>query len=271
MLDFGQLWNRLDPFDNPSNLLDIIVVALLFWWLLDVIRGTRAVQLLRGVIVLLVAALLIGTVLPLPTLNWLLENAVRPALFVGIPVLFQPELRRALETLGRTGDLFTRRPFAAQSGDMATTINLLVRAAVQLSQRQTGALIVIERNTGLQEYADRGVIVDGRLSVILLLNIFFPNAPLHDMAVIVRAGRVLAANVVLPLSENVVGNPRFGTRHRAALGISEQSDALALVVSEETGSISVANNGRIVRHLNEARLRKLLAELLNVPLEDVTA
>ena len=271
MFDLGQFWERLDPLHNPINLLDILIVALLFWWLLDIIRGTRAVQLLRGVIVLLVAALVIGSVLPLPTLRWLLRNAVQPALFVAIPVLFQPELRRALEALGRTGDLLSRRPFANHGGDGAATVNLLVRAAVQLSQRQTGALIVIERNTGLQEYADRGVIVDARLSVVLLLNIFFPNAPLHDMAVIIRAGRILAANVVLPLSENLLGSTRYGTRHRAALGISEQSDALALVVSEETGGISVANNGRIVRHLNEARLRRLLAELLNVPLEEVVA
>ncbi len=271
MTNLGQFWERLDPLNNPINLLDILIVALLFWWLLDVIRGTRAVQLLRGVIVLLVVALAIGSVLPLPTLHWLLTNAVQPALFVAIPVLFQPELRRALEALGRTGDLLSRRPFANHAGEGATTVNLLVRAAVQLSQRQMGALIVIERNTGLQEYADRGVILDARLSVVLLLNIFFPNAPLHDMAVIIRTGRILAANVVLPLSENILGSTRYGTRHRAALGISEQSDALALVVSEETGGISVANNGRIVRHLNEARLRRLLAELLNVPLEEVVA
>src|SRR5918911_3825398 len=218
MLDLTQFWDRLNPLRNPINLLDILFVALLFWWLLDVIRGTRAVQLLRGIIVLLVAALVIGSVLPLPTLRWLLRNAVQPALFVAIPVLFQPELRRALEALGRTGDLLARRPFANHAGDEASTINLLVRAAVQLSQRQTGALIVIERNTGLQEYEDRGVILDARLSVVLLLNIFFPNAPLHDMAVIIRTGRILAANVVLPLSEKFLGGTRFGTRHRAAFG-----------------------------------------------------
>jgi len=271
MLDLSQLWDRLDPLRNPLNLLDILLVALLFWWLLDVIRGTRAVQLLRGLIVLLILSLAIGTVLPLPTLDWLLTNAVRPALFVAIPVLFQPELRRALEALGRTGDLLSRRPFGNQSGDLVPMITLLARAATQLSQQQTGALIVIERNTGLQEYADRGVVLEARLSVALLLNIFFTNAPLHDMAVIIREGRILAANVVLPLSENVVGATRYGTRHRAALGISEQSDAIAVIVSEETGSISVATSGRIVRHLNEARLRKLLGELLNVPLQEATA
>lgn len=266
MLDITQLWERLNPVQQPANILDILIVALLFWLLIDVIRGTRAVQLLRGVIVLVIAALLAGSFLPLPTLKWLIETALRPALFVSIPVLFQPELRRALESLGRTGGRLTRKPFALAPSEQAV-LTILVRAAQQLSDNRTGALMVIERETGLQEYADRGVVLDSRLSVLLLLNIFFPNAPLHDMAVIIRNGRILAANVVLPLSENILGSSRYGTRHRAALGISEQSDAVALVVSEETGSISVATNGRMVRHLNEERLRRLLSELLNVPIE----
>lgn len=265
--DLAEFWSRLNPLQYPGNWLDIFIVALLFWWLLGIIRGTRAVQLLRGVTVLLIIAFAVGSLLPLTTLNWLLENAVRPALFVAIPVLFQPELRRALETLGRSSEVLTRRPFSSNN-DMATTINVLVRATAQLSQQQTGALMVIERNTGLQEYADRGVILDARLSVPLLLNIFFLNSPLHDLAVIIRGGRILAANAVLPLSENV-GTPRYGSRHRAGLGVSEQSDAIAVIVSEETGSISVATNGRMVRHLTEARLRKLLADLLNVTLEEI--
>jgi diadenylate cyclase len=268
MPDLEEFWSRLNPFQYPGNALDIVIVALIFWWLLGIIRGTRAVQLLRGVTVLLIATFAIGSVLQLQTVEWLLSNAIRPALFVAIPVLFQPELRRALETLGRTSEAFTRRPFGANHSDIATTITILVRAAVQLSQQQTGALMVIERNTGLQEYADRGVILDARVSVPLLLNIFFVNSPLHDLAVIIRGSRIVAANAVLPLSENVVGTPRYGSRHRAALGVSEQSDAIAVVVSEETGSISVATNGRMVRHLSEARLRKLLAELLNVTLEE---
>jgi uncharacterized protein (TIGR00159 family) len=267
--DFADFWSRLNPLQYPGNWLDIFIVALLFWWLLGIIRGTRAVQLLRGVTVLLIFAFAVGSLLQLTTLNWLLENAIRPALFVAIPVLFQPELRRALETLGRSSEVLTRRPFS-NNNDMAATINVLVRATAQLAQQQTGALMVIERNTGLQEYADRGVILDARLSAPLLLNIFFLNSPLHDLAVIVRGGRILAANAVLPLSENVVGTPRYGSRHRAALGVSEQSDAIAVVVSEETGAISVATNGRMVRHLSEARLRKLLADLLNVTLEEAT-
>jgi diadenylate cyclase len=268
MPDLIDFWSRLNPLEHFGNWLDIIVVALLFWWLLNVIRGTRAVQLLRGVTVLLIASFLIGELLQLQTLQWLLTNVIQPALIVAIPVLFQPELRRALETIGRTSEVVTRRSFGAGNGDMAATINIVVRAAAQLSQQQTGALMVIERNTGLQEYADRGVILDARLSVPLLLNIFFLNSPLHDLAVIIRGNRILAANAVLPLSENVVGAARYGSRHRAALGISEVSDAIAVVVSEETGSISVATNGRMVRHLSETRLRKLLAELLNVPLDE---
>lgn len=269
MLDLAQLWERLNPLRHPFNLLDILLVAVLFWLLIDVIRGTRAVQLLRGIVLLAIFALLAGSFLPLETLRWLITNALRPALFVGIPVLFQPELRRALESLGRTSTFLTRR-FGSSGGEQAITVNVLVRAAQQLSQSQTGALVVIERETGLQEHADRGVVLDARLSVVLLLNIFFTNSPLHDMAVIIRNGRVLAANVVLPLSESMLGAARYGTRHRAALGISEQSDAVAVVVSEETGSISVATNGRMVRHLNETRLRLLLAELLHVQPEETT-
>lgn len=268
MPDIIEFLSRLNPLEHPGNWLDIVIVALMFWWLLGIIRGTRAVQLLRGVTILLIVTFAAATILPLTTLRWLLENAIRPALFVAIPVLFQPELRRALETLGRSSEVISRRPFGTSNNDLANTINVLVRASAQLAQQQTGALMVIERNTGLQEYADRGVILDARLSVPLLLNIFFVNSPLHDLAVIIRGDRILAANAVLPLSENVVGTPRYGSRHRAALGVSEQSDAISVVVSEETGSISVATNGRMVRHLTEARLRKLLAELLNVTLEE---
>ncbi|MFO7168243.1 MAG: diadenylate cyclase CdaA [Chloroflexota bacterium] len=264
----NRLLERLNPFVDPRPLLDIAIVALIFYWLLGVIRGTRAVQLLRGIGVLLVLSILLSSLLPLETLRWLLRNAVQPALFVAIPVLFQPELRRALESLGRTNDLFGRPFNRTNRAELLETINGVARAAQQLSQQGVGALMVIERETGLQEYADRGVILDARLAVPLLLNIFYPNSPLHDMAVILRGNRILAANVVLPLSEDVVGQRRYGTRHRAAKGISEQSDAIAVVVSEETGAISLCNDGRMVSYLSEARLRGMLAGLLKVPLED---
>lgn len=268
MPDILRLIERLNPFVSLLPLLDIAIVSLIFFWLLGVIRGTRAVQLLRGVGIVLALSILLGSVLNLPTLNWLLSNALRPALIVAIPVLFQPELRRALESLGRTNDLFGRPFGRANRSELLETISVVARAAQLLSQQGVGALIVIERETRLQEYADRGVIIDARLAVPLLLNIFYPNSPLHDMAVIVRGNRILAANVVLPLSEDTVGQRRYGTRHRAAKGISEQSDAICVVVSEETGAISLVNDGRMVSYLNEARLRNMLAGLLKVSLEE---
>jgi diadenylate cyclase len=267
----SRLRDRLNPLNDPLPFVDIAIVALIFFWLLGVIRGTRAVQLLRGIGILLVASLILGSLLPLETLRWLLQNVIQPALLVAIPVLFQPELRRALEGLGRTNDLFGRPFGRANRVELIETVNGVARAAQQLSQQGVGALMVIERETGLQEYADRGVILEARLAVPLLLNIFYPNSPLHDMAVIVRNNRILAANVVLPLSEDVGGPRRYGTRHRAAKGISEQSDAIAVVVSEETGAISVVTDGRMVSYLNEARLRNMLAGLLKVPLEESSA
>ncbi|NJM06642.1 TIGR00159 family protein [Candidatus Gracilibacteria bacterium] len=267
-MDLTRLWERLNPLTSPYTTLDILAVAALFFWLLGVIRGTRAVQLLRGVGIVLAISFLISTVASdrLVTLDWLLRTVIQPALVVAIPVLFQPELRRALETLGRTGDLLNRPFGAAQRSETLEMISAVSRAATQLSQQGVGALIVIERRTQLQEFADRGVILDARLAVPLLLNIFYPNSPLHDMAVIIRNNRILAANVVLPLSEEVLGPRRYGTRHRAAKGISEQSDAIAVVVSEETGSISVVNDGRMASYLNESRLRTMLAGLLKVQL-----
>jgi diadenylate cyclase len=272
MPDLPRFWTRLNLLESPRSLLDIFFVALLFFWLLEVIQGTRAMRALRGVgILLFIAMMLSTTVSGLTTLTWLLRTAIYPALFVAIPVLFQPELRRAMERLGRTGGIFSSFPFSknTDSDDLLETVNGVSRAAAQLSKQNIGALILIERETRLQEYAERGVILDARLAVPLLLNIFYPNSPLHDMAVIIRDNRILAANVVLPLSEDVVGgHRRFGTRHRAAKGISEQSDAVVVVVSEETGTISLVYEGRMTSYLNETRLRNMLAPLLHVSLEE---
>lgn len=268
-MDLSRLWARLNPLTSPFALIDILVVALLVYWLLGIVRGTRAVQLLRGIGIVLALTIFVGTVArdQLQTLSWLLSTIVTPALIVGVPVLFQPELRRALESLGRSSELLSRPLSGANRSELLETINSISRAAIQLSQQGIGALIVIERSSRLQEYAERGVILDSRISTALLLNIFYPNAPLHDMAVIVRGNRILAANVVLPLSEDVIGPRRYGTRHRAAKGISEQTDALAVVVSEETGAISLVQDGRMASYLTEARLRAMLAGLLSVPLE----
>jgi uncharacterized protein (TIGR00159 family) len=250
---------------TPLALLDIFVVAVIFFWLLTVARGTRAMPLLRGIAILLGMIAVLSTTLNLTALRKLLEIAF-PALVIAVPVIFQPELRRALEQLGQTRT-WLNLPFAHTEEDIEKTIDEISRAVVQLSRQRIGALIVIERETGLQEYADRGVPEDAILTRQTLIQIFTPNTPLHDGAVIVRQNRILAAAVVLPLTEAPIGGT-LGTRHRAAVGISEQSDAIAIVVSEETGQISMAMGGRLVRDLTHDKLKATLRARLRVDRDD---
>jgi len=237
-----------------QSAIDIALVAAIFYGLLRLFRGTPAVTLLRGVLLILVVISIITSVLQLSAFEWLLRNSL-PAILIALPVIFQPELRRALERMGRTGLLFrwgNRESLGEQMADY------LVAAAFQLAEHRHGALIVLEGETGLQNYIETGVMIDGIVSTQLLLTIFFPNTPLHDGAVILRDNRVVAAKCVLPLSSRPSAEVQYGTRHRAALGITEQSDALAIVVSEETGWVSVARNGRIVRRLDERRLKRVI-------------
>lgn len=241
---------------GPSAILDIIIVSLLLYWLLSLISGTSAVTLVRGILIFLTLGFVLSNVFNLTMLQFLLRNSI-PALIFAIPVLFAPEIRRALEQLGRAGSLIPRTTVASPNTRLAETI---ARAAQQLSERRFGALLIIERATPLGEYASKGVAMDALLSSELLLNIFWPNSPLHDGAVIVHGDRVVAAAVVLPLAQSPTVE-HIGTRHRAAIGITEISDAIAVVVSEETGTISLANAGRMVRNLGEARLQKVLSIL----------
>jgi diadenylate cyclase len=258
--DLGWLFSRLG---DLRSILDILVVSVVIYWLLWVAQGTRATQLIRGVIILLALMYFLATSLDLSTLNWLLSKTW-PALVIAIPVIFQPEIRRALEQLGHTGT-WLRTPFpTGTEEDMERMVDEIVRASAQLSRQRFGALIVVERETGLQDYADKGVPLDATLTRQLLINIFFPNSPLHDAAVIVRGDRVVAASVVLPLTDNVSAMGQLGTRHRAGIGITEESDALAVVVSEETGQIAVAHNGRLIRNLDQDRLRRVLRSLLRL-------
>ncbi len=243
------------------EMLDILIVALLFFWLLTVAQGTRAMPLLRGIAILLVAMAVLSSIYDLVALRRLLQIAF-PSLLIAVPVIFQPELRRALEQLGQTRT-WLNLPFAHTEEDVDHTIDEIVRAAVQLARQRIGALIVIERETGLQEYADRGVPLSATLTRQLLIQIFTPNTPLHDGATIVRHQFVLAAAVVLPLTEAPIGGT-LGTRHRAAVGISEVSDAIAVVVSEETGTISVALGGRLTRDMTHDRLKATLRALMRV-------
>ncbi|NJK79701.1 MAG: TIGR00159 family protein [Chloroflexaceae bacterium] len=269
MENIQNLLNRLNPLVYPTTFIDILVVTAIFFWLLGVVQGTRAVQLVRGISILLVLSFFVGSIFDgLRTLEWLLRTAIQPALIVAIPILFQPELRRALETLGRSTNLLNRPFGTADSSELLETMNSVSRAAAQLSKQGIGALMVLERNTRLQEYASRGVLLDARVAVPLLLNIFYPNSPLHDMAVIIRGNRIVAANVVLPLSEDIVGQRRYGTRHRAAKGISEQTDAVTVVVSEETGAISLVVDGRMISYLSESRLRSMLIQLFRIKVEE---
>ncbi len=244
---------------NLSSVFDILIVAFVSYRLMLLIKGTRAVQLIKGIAVLVVATAL-TSIFNLYTINWLLKQAMT-ALVVALPVVFQPELRRALEKLGRGG--FISRTLPAQ-GEMerGKVIAEIARATTVLSKNKMGALIILERDTGLEEYIDTGVKIEGLVSAEFLVNIFVTKTPLHDGAVIVRGDRVAAAACFLPLTENPDLASDLGTRHRAGIGISEVSDAVALIVSEETGTVSLSVEGVLQRQLEEAELKEKLDALL---------
>lgn len=237
------------------DVVDILLVAAIFFWLFYLVRGTRAVALLRGVIFLVIVVLLLGGLIELRAFGWLVQRAL-PALLVAVPVIFQPELRRALEQLGRPGTLFGWG--MGEREEIESSLSTITEAAETLARRRQGALVVLERQSGLQEFVESGVELDAKVSYDLLLTIFNPNTTLHDGAVIVREGRIVAAASVLPLSTAFLADRQLGLRHRAAIGVTEESDAIAVVVSEERGTISIAHNGRIIRNLDAKRLQKVL-------------
>ncbi len=246
---------------NWASVLDIAIVTLVFFWFLVLIYQTRADQVLRGVVLLVVAGALLASTLQLTVLGWLVVHSL-PVLLIAIPVIFQPELRKLLEQLGRTSRIINH-PLASLTPPAAEhTVTQIVLACEQLSRQSFGALIVIERKTGLQDYADSGTRLDGAVSVELLEALFYKNSALHDGAVIIQGDRVVAAKCVLPLSDNVGSGAPIGTRHRAAIGISEVTDAVAVVVSEETGTISVAANGKLIRGLSGESLQRMLLTFL---------
>ncbi len=238
-----------------STPIDIALVTAVFYALLYAIRGTQAVQLMRGLIVVTLIIILVttGVLDTLIAFGWLVSHTLT-ALLVAIPVIFQPELRRALERLGRAGVVPRRTTEEAAT----RVISSIRRATRELSDRRHGALIVVEQETGLQNIAETGIEMDAVISSDLLITIFHPKTPLHDGAVIVRGDRVIAATAVLPLPSNPPADRHMGTRHLAAIGVTEVSDAIAVVVSEETGAISVARFGRMVRNLDDGRLARLL-------------
>lgn len=243
---------------RATTILDIGITALLIYWLFSLIRGTRAVRLIIGVTVLF-GVYFVAQSLQLLLLTQILQTGAVVGLFA-LVVVFQPELRRALDRIGRVGSFGWL--FSAESRTADHVATEVARAAALLSAEGHGALIVLERETGLEEIAESGVMIHGDLSADLLRTIFMPRTALHDGAVIVREGRVLAAGALLPLAETTVQTERFGTRHRAALGITEQTDAIVVVVSEENGHVSLVQRARIVRNLNEQQLARSVRSLL---------
>lgn len=254
MWELGWLIERL----SWPDMLDIFLVAALFFAIFYALRGTRAVPLLRGITALLVTLALLGRIVRLQALSWLVTQ-VLPVILFALPVIFQPELRRALERLGRGHFL----ALATSSGE--TTEKLLeavVAASRDMAAHKTGALIVFARDTGLQEYIETGVPLDALVTPELLTTIFNHHTVLHDGAVIIQDQRIAAAACVMPLTSAFLSDRQLGLRHRAAIGITEDSDAVALVVSEERGTISLTHNGRIIRDLDPDRLMAVLRTFL---------
>lgn len=241
------------------DFIDIAIVAYVFYKIMGLIKETRSIQLIKGIIFILLATK-ISEWRGLYTINWILRNTLTVGVFA-LLVVFQPELRRALEHLGRS-KFFSNIFINKQEDDLTKTIDELIKAVQMLAQEKTGALIVIERETKLGDVIDTGIKMDALVSGELLLNTFIPNTPLHDGAMIIRDSRIKAAGCFLPLTENQNLSIELGTRHRAGIGITESSDAVVVVVSEETGIISMALNGKLSRYLDIKSLKQILTDLL---------
>lgn len=240
---------------NFSDVLEVILVAIIIYKLYRMIEGTRAVTLVKGILVLFTVNFLCN-ILHLHLLSWLFEKVMTWS-FVVLPIVFQPELRRTLEKLGEGRFLFEDR-VSLDEEEANKVVKELVTASKVLSASKTGALMVIEREMGLNDIGDTGIKIDALITSEFLLNVFIPNTPLHDGAAIIRGKRLISAGCLLPLTEKRGLPKELGTRHRAAIGLSEQCDALVLIVSEETGTISIADNGRLTRRLDENTLAAAL-------------
>lgn len=245
-----------------TDIIDIFLIALIVYQLLKILKETRAMQLVKGIFILFLI-LQVSSWAHLTTLNYLLRNAMQVGMFA-IVVIFQPELRNLLEKMGRSnvGKLIDVATGKTTGDDDDYAVSEIVTASVNMSSTKTGALIVIERETKLGDVIKTGTLLDADVSSALLENIFFPNTPLHDGAVIIRGDRIHTAGCFLPLTSNTNLSRDLGTRHRAALGISEASDAIVVIVSEETGKISIAINGSLTRNLTESTLKTALGKAL---------
>jgi diadenylate cyclase len=262
-----EYWRQLISSDFLSrnyiiNIIDILVVWYLVYKLIMLVKGTKAVQLLKGVAVFIVIRIL-SEIIGLHTLSWLMNQVIMYGVIAAV-VIFQPEVRRGLEHLGRSSFFRTTRSEQQEDERMILAFD---KAIQYMSKRKIGALITVERNTGLDEYIETGIDLDADITGELLINIFIPNTPLHDGAVIVKHGKIAVASAYLPLSESNLIPKEFGTRHRAAVGISEVSDAITIIVSEETGDVSLTLNNELIPRLTQEEYLKILrAEL--VPKEE---
>lgn len=250
------------PWNIIRSLLDIAIVAYVFYRILRLITGTRAEQLLKGLLLLLVFSVL-ASILRLDMVNWLVEKLW--ILFaITLPIVFQPELRRLLEQIGR-GSFFSSRRFNMEVEEYDRILQELTDAVAVLSRNKIGALIILTRQTGISEHMESGIELDAIITSSLLINIFVPNSPLHDGASVINEGRIEKAACFLPLSDNPFLEKDLGTRHRAGLGITEVSDAIAIIVSEETGSVSIATEGKLQRYLDAQSMKDILAREMTSP------
>lgn len=254
------MWNLRDIIMNIGilDILDIFIVAYVFYKLYMLIKETRAEQLIKGIIMLLLATK-VSELLQLHVVNWILRNTMTVGL-IALLIVFQPELRRALEYIGRT-KLFLKS-YSFEEQNSTNVIEEITEALFSLSRQKIGALIVLERETGLNDVIQTGTIINGKITRLLLINIFIPNTPLHDGAVVIKDKMIKSAACFLPLTENNTLNKELGTRHRAALGVSEKSDAIAIIVSEENGYISIAENGKLYRNVTKGYLNEVLEGVL---------
>lgn len=239
---------------GARGILEILVLAVVFYYLLRFIRGTRGAQVLSGLAVLLAVLMGMTWLFNLDTLNWLLQR-LSVYVAVALLIIFQPEIRRALAELGR------RHVFTATQGERPL-VDTIVKACLQLAEQKIGALIAVEREVSVGAVVDTGTRLDSAVSADLLTTIFFPKTPLHDGGVIIKGDRVAAAACLFPLSQKEELSRQLGTRHRAAIGLTEETDAVVVVISEETGTISVAFHGRLRRGFDEEHLRRVLGSLL---------
>lgn len=255
------MWDFKDIIMNIGilDIVDVSIVAYAFYKLYMLIKETRAEQLIKGIFVLLIATKA-SEILQLHVVNYILKNTMTVGL-IALLIVFQPELRRALEYIGRT-KLIIKPIGEFESEDIEESMEEIIEAMFSLSRQKIGALIIIERETGINDIIQTGTILDGKISRQLLINIFIPNTPLHDGALVIKNNRIRAAGCFLPLTENKNLNKELGTRHRAGIGISERSDCISLIVSEENGYISMAQNGNLYRNISREYIKEALNKSL---------